>query len=82
MGAGPPRRQRPRLGAGAQQAFLDGYAAQSGRDPREDAALLIAFQLDKALYEVVYEARNRPTWLAIPTAAVVRLLDDARKDLT
>jgi maltokinase len=66
----------------AQQAFLDGYAAQCGRDPREDAALLIAFQLDKALYEVVYEARNRPTWLTIPTAAVVRLLDDARKDLT
>ena len=55
---------------------------QCGRDPREDAALLIAFQLDKALYEVVYEARNRPTWLTIPTAAVVRLLDDARKDLT
>ena len=66
----------------AQRAFLDGYAAQCGRDPREDAALLIAFQLDKALYEVVYEARNRPTWLTIPTAAVVRLLDDARKDLT
>lgn len=67
---------------GAQRAFLDGYAAESGRDPRADAALLIAFQLDKALYEVVYEARNRPTWLTIPTAAVVRLLDDARKDLT
>jgi len=68
--------------ASAQQAFLDGYAAESGRDPREDAALLVAFQLDKALYEVVYEARNRPTWLTIPTAAVVRLLDDVRKDLS
>jgi predicted trehalose synthase len=53
--------------AGAQHAFLEGYVAGSGRDPREDAALLIAFQLDKALYEVVYEARNRPTWLTIPT---------------
>jgi predicted trehalose synthase len=66
----------------AQQAFLDGYGAQCGRDPRRDAALLIAFQLDKALYEVVYEARNRPTWLTIPTDAVSRLLDDARKDLS
>jgi maltokinase len=64
----------------AQRAFLDGYAAESGRDPRADSALLTAFQLDKALYEVVYEARNRPTWLTIPTAAVARLLDDARRD--
>ena len=63
----------------AQSAFLDGYAKGAGRDPREDAALLAAFQLDKALYEIVYEARNRPTWLSIPTDAVVRLLDDARK---
>jgi maltokinase len=67
--------------AAAQGAFLDGYAAAAGRDPRADAALLVAFQLDKALYEVVYEARNRPTWLTIPTAAVGRLLDDARRDV-
>jgi maltokinase len=66
--------------ADAQAAFLDGYAAEAGHDPRADATLLTAFQLDKALYEVVYEARNRPTWLTIPTAAVERLLDDARKD--
>jgi maltokinase len=66
--------------AEAQRAFLDGYAAESGSDPRTDSALLTAFQLDKALYEVVYEARNRPTWLTIPTAAVARLLDDARRD--
>jgi predicted trehalose synthase len=67
--------------AAAQTAFLDGYAAASGTDPRHNPALLIAFQLDKALYEVVYEARNRPPWLSIPTAAVARLLDDARRDL-
>ena len=77
----PGQSARPWVTA-AQQAFLDGYGAQCGRDPRQDAALLIAFQLDKALYEVVYEARNRPTWLTIPTDAVSRLLDDARKDLS
>ncbi|NLJ52638.1 MAG: phosphotransferase [Intrasporangiaceae bacterium] len=57
-------------------AFLDGYAG-TGDDPRDHDTLLRAFLLDKALYEVVYEARNRPTWLAIPVAAVTRLLDQA-----
>ena len=42
--------------------------------PASQADLLRALTLDKALYEVVYEARNRPTWLRIPLTAVARLL--------
>lgn len=57
-------------------AFLDGYAEHAGRDPRHDVALLRALELDKALYEVVYEVRNRPSWAAIPIAAIGRLLAD------
>ena len=57
----------------AQDAFLEGYAARAGADPRDLGALLAAFELDKAMYEVVYEARNRPAWLAIPLGAVRRL---------
>jgi 1,4-alpha-glucan branching enzyme len=38
--------------------------------------VLRALELDKALYEVIYEVRNRPSWLGIPTAAVQRLATD------
>ncbi|PRY62863.1 putative trehalose synthase [Knoellia remsis] len=57
----------------AQQAFLDGYTATKGDDPRDHGTLLDAFELDKAMYEVVYEVRNRPSWVDIPLAAVERL---------
>jgi trehalose synthase-fused probable maltokinase len=55
-------------------AFLEGYAEQSGTDPRSYGSVLTAFELDKALYEVVYEAANRPTWITIPLQAIDRLL--------
>jgi maltokinase len=54
-------------------SFLDGYASVSDLNPREHDALLAAFELDKAVYEARYEARNRPSWLPIPVAAIRRL---------
>jgi maltokinase len=57
--------------ASARGAFLDAYAMTVGRSL--DTTLLAAFELDKALYEAVYEARNRPDWLGIPVTAIGRL---------
>ena len=55
--------------ADARRAFLGAY----GPMPEGSAALLAAFELEKACYEVRYEANNRPEWLWLPLAAVERL---------
>ena len=64
-------------------AFLRAYRLETrGRsfipgDAQTFAALLDAFTLEKAFYEVTYELNNRPDWVRIPLGGISQLLDVA-----
>jgi maltose alpha-D-glucosyltransferase/alpha-amylase len=64
-----------RFHIGVIRAFMSAYGATVGgrRDP-VNRALLDLFLIEKAAYEINYEAANRPTWLAVPLAGLSRLL--------
>ncbi len=55
------------------EAFLEGYSTATKEDASSHPVLLRAYETDKAVYEAVYEARNRPAWLTIPMHAIARI---------
>jgi predicted trehalose synthase len=57
----------------ARAAFLEGY----GGIGAGEAPMLAAFELEKACYEVVYEANNRPGWTWLPLDGLERLMRGA-----
>jgi maltose alpha-D-glucosyltransferase/alpha-amylase len=65
---------------GTSATFLRAYRKTAGeaaflpRGERAFAALLDAFMLDKAFYELAYELNNRPDWVRIPLRGIVALL--------
>ncbi len=71
--------------ARASETFMEAYqAVLNAAEPRwasstSEAALLDLFLLEKAAYEIKYEATNRPAWVAIPLNGMytiaARLLD-------
>jgi len=62
-----------------QQSFLAGYREAIGHavhplvSPKAEGALLDLFLIEKAAYEVRYEAANRPTWLGLPLRGLAAL---------
>jgi trehalose synthase-fused probable maltokinase len=66
----------------ARGQFLDGYlaAVEPALLPPGQAAierLLAVFELEKAVYELRYELDNRPDWVGIPVAGILRLIERA-----
>jgi predicted trehalose synthase len=64
----------------ARERFLAGYhraVDNSLLPPGQQATeqLLAVFELEKAVYELRYELNNRPDWVAIPVAGILRLLE-------
>ena len=61
-------------------AFVRGYKDCKGTEdllpaaPDDRGAVRVAFEVDKALYELAYEQAFRPDWARIPRAALRRLL--------
>jgi maltokinase len=56
----------------ARNTFMDGYRrarAISGAEAR----MITAYELEKALYELQYEAKFRPSWISIPLSGIRRL---------
>ncbi|WP_122874855.1 maltose alpha-D-glucosyltransferase [Pseudomonas viridiflava] len=64
----------------AREAFIEGYRAattemaHTWKDSNGEDAALELFTLEKTAYEVIYEAENRPTWLAVPLQGLRGLL--------
>lgn len=55
---------------GGVDKLLAGYGVEAG-------PILAAYVADKAAYEVVYEANNRPDWVEIPLRAIEKLVSHA-----
>jgi len=64
----------------ARAEFLDGYRKTVDQHLVPSGAsmdkLLRVFELEKAVYELRYELNNRPDWVRIPVAGIVRMLEE------
>jgi predicted trehalose synthase len=66
--------QRARAGIlAAYHAHVDAALLPAGADAT--AALLALFEIEKTVYELRYELQNRPDWIGIPVAGIIRLLE-------
>ncbi|WFU04439.1 maltose alpha-D-glucosyltransferase (plasmid) [Rhizobium sp. CB3171] len=76
------RKAIARFAGNAERAFLHAYfeaisaSAALSMPPQQRRRILDAFLLEKAAYEVAYEARNRPKWLPIPLAGLSGILSN------
>jgi trehalose synthase-fused probable maltokinase len=62
-------------------AFMHGYRKTAGKavipgKSRDLELLLDVYLLEKALYELRYEANNRPSWVRVPLVGILNLMEE------
>jgi maltose alpha-D-glucosyltransferase / alpha-amylase len=71
-----------RFRAAATKTFMEAYCDVVGTGGKMNEQILDLLLVEKAAYEVNYEAANRPTWLSVPLAGLStlarRVLNDVR----
>ncbi len=77
-----------RFRANAAATFIDAYRSVLAQVPQPwvsaaaEPDLLDLFLIEKAAYEIRYEAMNRPTWLAIPLQGLHRIVGQVLTNAT
>jgi maltose alpha-D-glucosyltransferase/alpha-amylase len=77
-----------RFGQSAERVFLQAYVEALSASPdlpktsAEVGRIIDIFLLEKAAYEIAYEARNRPKWLPIPLSGFANILTRLSESLS
>jgi maltose alpha-D-glucosyltransferase/alpha-amylase len=67
-----PTSQAAFLGAYREAAYGDAIKSSA----EAERALLQLFTLEKAAYEICYEAENRPSWVSVPANGLAKIADE------
>lgn len=57
------------------RAFLGGYVSPAAEVTADESALIAAYEVDKAIYDITYESHHRPSWVPMALSALTAVLE-------